>query len=55
MELFETDKRNVEMECDLFVSYGKKDSQGIRIGLKKAYTPRTPPKASLSSETVGLR
>jgi hypothetical protein len=36
MELFETDKRDVEMEYDLFVPYGKKDSQGIRIVLKKA-------------------
>ena len=36
MELFETDKRDVEMEHDLFVPYGKKDSQGIRIVLKKA-------------------
>jgi hypothetical protein len=36
MELFETDKRDVEMEYDLFVPYGKKDSQGIRILIKKA-------------------
>ena len=36
MEMFETDKRDVEMEYDLFVPYGKKDSQGIRIVLKKA-------------------
>lgn len=36
MELFETDKRDIEMEYDLFVPYGKKDSQGIRILIKKA-------------------
>ena len=35
MELFETDKRDIEMEYDLFVPYGKKDSQGIRIVIKK--------------------
>lgn len=35
-ELFDTDKRDVEMEYDLFVPYGKKDSQGIRILIKKA-------------------
>jgi hypothetical protein len=36
MELFDTDKRDVEMEYDLFVLYRKKDSQGIRILIKKA-------------------
>lgn len=30
-ELFETDRRDLEMEYDLFVPYGKKDSKGIRV------------------------
>ena len=34
MELFETDKRDVEMEYDLFVPYGRRDSKGIRILIK---------------------
>jgi Cytochrome P450 len=33
-ELFETDSRDVEMEYDLFVPYGKKDSKGIRVVVK---------------------
>ena len=33
-ELFETDRRDLEMEYDLFVPYGKKDSQGIRVVVK---------------------
>jgi len=35
MELYETDRRDVEMEYDLFVPYGKKESQGIRVVIKK--------------------
>ena len=33
-ELFETGKRDVDMEYDLFVPYGKKDSKGIRAVVK---------------------
>ena len=33
-ELFETDSRDVEMEFDLFVPYGKRDSKGIRCVVK---------------------
>jgi hypothetical protein len=35
MELYETDRRDVEMEYDLFVPYGKRDSEGIRITIHK--------------------
>ena len=31
MELYQTDKTDVEMEYDLFVPYAKKDSKGIRV------------------------
>jgi len=35
MELYETDKRDVEMEYDLFVPYGKSNSKGIRVIIRK--------------------
>jgi len=34
-ELFETDEEDVEMRYDLFVPYGKSDSKGIRVVVKK--------------------
>ena len=36
MELFETDKRDVELEYDLLVPYGGMDSQRMGISIKEA-------------------
>lgn len=35
IELYQTDKSDVEMKHDLFVPYAKRGSQGIRIVVKK--------------------